>query len=140
MRILRFVALLGLVAGFALTAVGSPAAAQGKGKSTQTEADWIAYDAEGQTITVKIRKAGKGKDAKKLKSGKEQVFKVKAEGTVLSKTVVKVNGKAGELTDIPAGKRVNIYWQPNAKGEFFARSIDVVFSEEELDERYPEQD
>ena len=113
--------------------------AQSKGKSTQTEADWLSFDAEAQQVTVKVLNPGKGKDSKMLKKGKEAVFDVKSEGTVLTKTVVKVNGKAGELTDIPAGKRVLIYWQPKG-GKPFARSIDVVFTEEELNERFPEAD
>ena len=64
---------------------------------------------------------------------------MKAEGSVLTRTTVKVNGRAGKLTDIPAGKRVNIYWQPK-DGEPYARSIDVTFTEEELNERFPEVD
>jgi len=129
-----------LAVAFVLPALGAgPVLAQSKGKSIQTEADWMSYDADGQTITVKVRKPGKGNDAKKLKKGKEAVFQVKAEGSVLTKTTVKVNGKAGALTDIPEGKRVLIYWKPGEKGEPFARSIDVVFTEEELNERYPEE-
>ena len=98
----------------------------------------MAFDAEAEQITVKVRKTGKGKDAKKmLKKGKEAVFHVKPEGSVLTRTTVKVNGKAGKLTDIPEGKRVMIYWQAK-DGAPHARSIDVVFSEEELNERFPE--
>jgi hypothetical protein len=113
--------------------------AQSKGKSTQTEADWLAFDPETEQVTVKVRKPGRGKDSKMLKKGKEAVFKVKAEGSVLTRTTVKVNGKAGKLSDIPAGKRVLIYWQPK-DGAPYARSIDVVFTEEELNERFPEAD
>lgn len=128
---------LALVFGFA---VAQPAGAQKKEKSIQTEADWMAYDADAQTVTVKILKPGSG--AKGLSAGKEAVFNVKAEGSVLTRTTVKVNGKAGKLTDISPGKRVQIYWKadasdPNAR---FARSIDVTFSEEELNERYPEDE
>lgn len=114
-------------------------AAKSKSKSTQTEADWISFDPETEQVTVKVRDPGKGKDAKMLHKGKEAVFKVKAEGSVLTRTVVKVNGKAGKLSDIPAGKRVLIYWQPK-DGTPHARSIDVVFTEEELNERFPDSD
>ena len=127
---------LAVVAAMIL-AVAPADRAEAKGKSTQTEADWVSFDAETEQVTVKVRKPGKGKDSKMLKKGKEAVFKVKAEGTVLTRTTVKVNGKAGKLTDIPAGKRVLIYWQPK-DGEPYARSIDVVFTEEELNERFPE--
>ncbi|MEN8183034.1 MAG: hypothetical protein ABFS46_10925 [Myxococcota bacterium] len=113
--------------------------AQSKGKSIQTEADWVSFDATAKTVTVKVLKPGRGKDAKMLKKGKQAVFQVKPEGSVLTRTTVKVNGRAGALTDIPEGKRVNIYWQVK-DGEPYARSIDVVFSEEELNERYPDRD
>ena len=44
----------------------------------------------------------------------------------------------GELTDIPTGKTVNIYWVPDPNDETarFARKIDVILSDEELDEMY----
>ena len=59
----------------------------------------------------------------------------------LARTSVKVNGKAGKLTDINTGKRVILYWMPDEadKTARFARTIDVTFSDEELDERYPDQ-
>jgi hypothetical protein len=131
--------LLGLALAFGFATAG-PAAAQKKEKSVQTEADWVAYDADAQTVTVKVVKPGSG--AKGLSAGKDAVFNVKAEGTVLTRTTVKVNGKAGKLTDIMAGKRVMIYWKPDEKdpNARFARSIDVTFSEEELNERYPDAD
>jgi hypothetical protein len=51
---------------------------------------------------------------------------------------VAVNGQKAELTDIPEGKQVNVYWIPDDEndGGFFARKIDVVLSEEELDKRW----
>jgi hypothetical protein len=133
---------VGLALGVALVlglALAGPAGAQ-KEKSIQTEADWMNYDADAQTVTVKIVKPGSG--AKGLSAGKEAVFNVKAEGTVLTRTTVKVNGKAGQLTDISPGKRVLIYWKADAKdpNARFARSIDVTFSEEELNERYPDRE
>jgi hypothetical protein len=124
-----------------LLAVGSPAAAQKAGKMNQIEADWVAYDAAAQTVKVKVKEVGKGPQAKDLKVGQEAAFKVKAEGSILTRTSVKVNGKAGKLTDINAGKRVILYWLPDEadKTARFARTIDVTFSDEELDERYPDQ-
>ena len=125
-----------------LWVAAAPAQAQNKSKSIRSEADWIRYDADAKTITVKIHKAGSGKAAKALKRGKEAVFKVKPEGSVLTRTTVKVNGRAGKLADIYPGKRVFIYWKPdeNDRDVRLARSIDVTFSEEELDERYPDRD
>ena len=125
---------LALVVGLALA---SPAAAA-KAKSIQTEAKWISFDAEAKTVTVKVRKTGKKpKDAAlKLKKGKEATFTIR-EGSVMTRTGVSINGKGGKLTDIPAGKTVNIYWQPDANnpGQRWAKKIDLILSEEELMER-----
>ena len=64
------------------------------------------------------------------------------EGSVLERTSVAINGVKGELTDIPADKRVNVYWLPDPENKdgYFARKIDVVLSDEELDKRYPDSD
>jgi hypothetical protein len=128
------------VAGFALAFVASvaPVAEAKKSKSTQNEAQWISFDAAAKTVTVKITKKGKGPNKKLLKARKEATFNVIPEGSVLTRTSVAINGVKGEITDIPEGKTVLIYWVPDEKkeGEFFARKIDVIFSEEELDEKY----
>jgi hypothetical protein len=128
------------VAIFAVALVGSvaPVAAAKKSKSTQNEAKWISFDAAAKTVTVKIMKKGKGPNSKLLKTRKEATFNVIPEGSVLTRTSVAINGVRGEIQDIPEGKTVLIYWVPDPKqeGEFFARKIDVIFSEEELDERY----
>jgi hypothetical protein len=67
---------------------------------------------------------------------------VQPTGSVLKRTTVSINGKKGELTDIPEGKTVNIYWAQDEKDDKarFARKIDVIFSEEELDEMYPDEE
>jgi hypothetical protein len=128
------------VAAFALAFVASvPGVADArKSKSTQNEAEWIAFDAAAKTVTVKITKKGKGPNKKLLKTRKEATFNVIPEGSVLTRTTVAINGVKAELTDIPAGKTVLIYWvpDPNKDGEFFARKIDAILSEEELDEKY----
>jgi len=129
------------IAGFAFAFVASIATvaeAQKKSKSTQNEAEWIAYDAAAKTVTVKITSTGKGPNKKLLKKGKEATLNVIPEGSILTRTSVAVNGVKGDITDISAGKTVNIYWVPDPKkeGELFARKIDVIMSEEELDARY----
>ena len=126
---------------FAFVAFIAPEVEAAKSKSTQNEAQWVAYDATAKTITVKITKKGKGPNSKLLKTRKEATFNVIPEGSVLTRTSVAINCVKGELGDIPEGKTVLIYWVPDEKkdGEFFARKIDVIFSEEELDERYPDQ-
>jgi hypothetical protein len=127
---------LALAAALALT--GEAWAQAGGAKSTQTEAEFVKFDAAANTITVKVKKPGMGPNAKKLKANQEAVFNVKPEGSVLTRTSVAVNGVKGELKDIPAGKEVNVYWVMDEakKDQFFARKVDVVLSDEELDARY----
>lgn len=131
------------IASFAFAFVASiaPVAEAKKSKSTQNEAEWIAFDAAAKTVTVKITKKGKGPNKKLLKTRKEATFNVIPEGSILTRTTVAINGVKAELQDIPEGKTVLLYWvpDPNKEGEFFARKIDVIFSEKELDERYPDQ-
>jgi len=129
------------IAGFAfafVTSIAPAAEAQKKSKSTQNEAEWIAFDAAAKTVTVKITKKGKGPNSKLLKTKKEATFNVIPEGSVLTRTTVTINGIKSELTDITEGKTVLIYWvpDPNKEGELFARKIDAILSEEEMDEKY----
>jgi hypothetical protein len=126
-----------LVAGLMMAAPALEASAAEK-KSTRNEAEWVKYDAAAKTVTLKVKKAGLGPGAAKLKVGQQAVFNVKPEGSVLTRTSVAINGKKGELTDIPVGKTVLVYWVPDEKDAkaFFARKIDVILSEAELDEKY----
>jgi hypothetical protein len=124
------------------TGFASDARAQGKGKSIQTEAEWIKFDPEAKTVTAKVKKPGRGSDAKKLlKKNKEATFAVKPEGSVLTRTTVSINGKKGELTDIQEGQTVNIYWRPDETDPSIprARKIDVFLSDEELDALYGQE-
>lgn len=123
---------------FALSSAVAPAAEAAKTKSTQNEAKWIEYDPDAKTVVVEIENRGKGPNAKMMKQGQKATFNVKPTGSILTRTTVAINGVKGELTDIQPGKTVLIYWVPDpAKdGEFFARKIDVVISEEEFDRRY----
>ena len=96
------------------------------------------YDAEKQVVHVKVIKPGSGKEAKSLQAGQQAEFKVKPEGSVLSRTTVAIQGVKAELAEISAGRTVNVYWRPdetdpNAR---FARKIDVILSEDELDAKY----
>jgi len=139
----KLVTLFALIA-FASAGLGllaSQASAK-KSKSTQNEAKWISFDEAGKTVTVKILKAGKGPNKKMLKKGKEATFNVIPTGSVLTRTSVAINGVKGEMTDIAEGKTVLIYWvpDPDKEGEFFARKIDVVMSEEEFAKRYDTED
>ncbi|MGH0034829.1 MAG: hypothetical protein ACQGVK_07350 [Myxococcota bacterium] len=141
-RIHRVVAVAAFAA--AIAALGLAGTASAAGKSIQTEAEWVSFDSESNTITVKVRKPGKRIKDKEiaLRKGKEASFDVKPEGSVLTRTTVKINGRRGELTDIPAGKRLNIYWvvDETKSTKRFARTIDMILSEEELNERYGTED
>lgn len=118
----------------------APTAFAEKSKSTQSEATWVSYDAATKNVVLKIDKPGKGPNRKMMKKNKEVPFRVVPEGSVLKRTSVTVNSQRAEITDIPAGKKVLVYWVPDPEndGGFFARKIDVVFSEEELSKRYPD--
>ena len=137
-----------IVSAFALALAGgvfaSAASAQGNQKSVQNEAQFVKYDEAASTVTVKIMKKGKGNNElmkqfdDKVKNGKEATFNVIPTGSVLTRTSVAVNGVKGEMKDLQPGKTIQIYWveDPKKKGELFARKIDVVLSEEELNKRY----
>jgi hypothetical protein len=122
----------------------SDASAQGNQKSVQHEAQFVKYDEASNTVTAKILKKGKGNTAllkqfdAQVKNGKDATFNVIPTGSVLTRTSVAVNGVKGEMKDLQPGKKILIYWveDPKKKGELFARKIDVVLSEEELDKRY----
>ena len=127
------------MAGLALVFVASLAAEAiaGPPKSTQTEARFIKFDAATNTVSVKAGRS-MGPNKKMLKKGKEVTFNVIPDGSILTRTSVAINGKKGHITDIPAGKQLNVYWIPDPKkdGELFAKKIDVVLSEEEQDALY----
>ena len=131
---------IALAVGLVTAGTAIEASAQAKGKSIQTEAQWVGYDASAATVTVKVRKPGKKVKNKEaaLRKGKEATFNVKPEGSVLTRTSVKINGRRGELKDIPEGKTVNLYWiiDESQSTKRFARTIDLILSDEELDERY----
>jgi hypothetical protein len=132
------VALAVLVVSFAAPS------ADAKEKSIQTEAKWVSFDPAAKTVTVKVRKTGKKSKDKDLvlKKGKEATFNVIPDGSILTKTSVAINGKRGALSEIPEGKTVNVYWRAdeNAPGHRFAKKIDVILSEEELEERFKPTD
>ena len=121
-----------------LVVAAAPSAFATEAKSTRNEAEWVKYDATAKTVTLKIKKPGLGDGADSLKVGQEAVFNVQPEGSILARTSVAINGKKGALTDIPTGKTVIVYWIPDAKDAKarFAKKIDVILSEQELDEKY----
>lgn len=129
-----------LAIGVAAALPTSARAQAPRSRSVQTEAVWIAFDAAAEVVTVKVTKPGRGASARALKPGREARFRVEPEGSVLTRTTVSINGRKGELSDIPEGKTVNVYWVPDETDADarFARKIDVIFSDEELDAMYPD--
>ncbi|MGH7286487.1 MAG: hypothetical protein ACREI8_00505 [Myxococcota bacterium] len=142
---IRNIVVAALAATVAL-AFASAASAQGDQKTVQNEAQFVKFDEATNTVTVKILKPGKGnKNLMKqfdsaVKKGKDATFNVIPTGSVLTRTSVAINGMKGEMKDLQAGKTVQIYWleDPKKKGELFARKIDVVLSDDELDKRAEE--
>jgi hypothetical protein len=142
-QIYKFVA-FAFVLALAGVFASAASAQDKKSNQVQNEAQFVKFDEATNTVTVKILKKGKGNSAlmkqfdAQVKNGKEATFNVIPTGSVLTRTSVAVNGVKGEMKDLQAGKKVLIYWveDPKKKGELFARKIDVVLSEEELDKRY----
>jgi hypothetical protein len=133
------VGIAALAGALALTfAIPAPAQAA-KSKSVKTEAKFVSYDASAKTITVKVVKTGKKPKNKALimKKGKEATFKVKPEGSILTRTSVTLNGQKADITDIPEKKTINIYWVQDQADESvrFARKIDMILSDKELEAR-----
>jgi hypothetical protein len=121
-----------------LTLAASAPARAGQPRSVQTEAEWVAFDAGAKTITAKVKKPGRGKDAKRLKQNREATWAVTPEGSVLTRTTVAINGVKAELADISTGRTVNIYWRPDEQDPTVlrARKVDVILSDAELDAKY----
>jgi hypothetical protein len=139
-------AVRGIAAAAAFFAVGAlqPAqAAEPQSKQIETEAVFQKYDPAASTITVQVIKPGSvPKGVPKLQKGKEAVFKVKSEGTVLTRTTVKLlTGQAAKFEDLQAGKKVKIFWVPDEadKSVRFARSVSIFKPTEEQGEDVEDQ-
>jgi hypothetical protein len=135
----RPIGLVALAAAGLLLAAAAPSLAA-ESKQTETEGEFVGFDAEASTVTIKVRKPGKGAQPPrelKLKKGQEATFNVKQTGTVLTRTTVKMqDGTAGAFTDLEAGRKVLVFWIPdpeNAKARL-ARSISVFVPAEEQGE------
>jgi len=127
--------------GLALSFVAAPVAA--KGKTIQTEAKFISYDAEKKVMEVKVLKPGKKPKNKalRLKRGKSAAFNIKPDGSVLTRTSVTNEGRRIDITDIPEDKTLTIYWLPDDSNEDqrFARKIDMTLTDEEAEARDAER-
>ena len=64
-----------------------PAHAQKKAKVKQVQGQYLSFDEATSTIKVKEK-------------GKEQVYTVKPEGSILTRTAVKINGHGAKITEL----------------------------------------
>ena len=93
---LSMIAVVGLIA----LAFVAPVRAADEVKSERANGKLVSYDASAQTIVVK-------------EGGKEQPYQVKAEGSVLTRTTVTMNGKVAKFDDVKPGMVVIVYWKPD---------------------------
>lgn len=132
-------AMIFFLASALLLVLGGGVAQAKKTRSIKTEATFIAYDAEAKTLEVKVKKKGKkpANKALKLRVGKKATFKVKPEGSVLTRTSVTLDGRRADINEITKGQFLFIYWVPDEvdADARFARKIDMVLSEAEMDAR-----
>ncbi len=126
--------LLALLSALCLLAALAPATAEaGRQRHTQTEAEFLSWDPEAHTITVKVRRTGRGKGPKlppqlKIKRGEEVTFNVKETGSVLTATIVKSKeGTRMDFDQLVPGSKVFVFWVPDEKDADarFARSISI---------------
>lgn len=127
------------LAALGLLAFLGTAPAEARQKQTQTEATFLSYDADGHTITVEVRRTGRGTGPKlppqlQLKRGKQATFNVKEGGSVLTATVVKSKeGTRMAFEQLKPGVKVFVFWVPDQKdgNARFARSVSVFVGAEE---------
>ncbi len=119
------------LAAFAAVAVvvaafgAGPAYAQKKAKPKRIQGQFMGFNAETNTITVKER-------------GKEREYTVKPEGSILTRTAVKINGLGAHVSELPPEARIIVYWVPdeNDPKKRFARTIDAPNIPEDLQEDF----
>jgi len=105
---------------FAFGVATVDAAKKQKSKLSQN-ARLLAFDTEAGTMTVKEK-------------GKKIVYKVKFEGSVMTRTTATINAQPVKLDDIPLKARVNIYWRKDEAEpkRRFARKVDALNIPKEL--------
>jgi len=110
-RGVRFVAFAAAV--LVAFAIASPVRAE-ETKSERSNGKFVSYDAAAQSIVVK-------------EGGKDQAYQVKAEGSVLTRTTLTMNGRVARFDDLKPGMIAIVYWKPDAAdaAKRLARKIDV---------------
>jgi hypothetical protein len=84
-------------------------------KTERTAGKFVKWDKDAGTVVVKEK-------------GKDVLFSVIAEGSVLTRTTVTVKAKPAKLADLQEGQIVVVYWKPAASdpNKKDARKIDAV--------------
>jgi len=105
-----FVAVVSLLLAFA---VAAPVRAE-EAKSERATGKVVSYDAAAQSVVMK-------------EGGKDQAYQVKAEGTVLTRTTLTMNGKVAKFDELKPGMLAIVYWKPDPSdaAKRAARKIDV---------------
>ncbi len=107
------VAAIVLTATWVVAAAAPTAWAEDKAKTERTAGKFIKWDKEAGTVSIKEK-------------GKDIVFSVIAEGSVLTRTTVTVKAKPAKLDDLKEGQILVVYWKPGAGDKKDARKIDAV--------------
>jgi len=90
----------GALAVLVALAGAMPVRAADEGKSERSNGKFVSYDAARQSIAIK-------------EAGREQTYQVKAEGSVLTRTTLTMNGKVAKFEDLKPGMIVIVYWKPD---------------------------
>ncbi len=109
-----------------VTSLGAaPAFAGKKSRVKKAQGKFMSFDAAASTIVVNEK-------------GKERPYKVKPEGSILTRTAVKINGLGAKITDLPAEARIIVYWLPDEadKKQRFARTIDAPSIPKDLEAEF----
>ncbi|HTF32456.1 MAG TPA: hypothetical protein VK714_02010 [Myxococcota bacterium] len=114
-RSLTRIAAVALAAVWIVGGLVSTASADDKTKTERTAGKFVKWDKDAGTVLVKEK-------------GKDVLFSVVAEGSVLTRTTVTVKAKPAKLDDLKEGQIVVVYWKPVATdpSKKDARKIDAV--------------
>ncbi len=121
---IRRAAILAIAALVVVSLGATPALAQ-KAKPKRVNAKFVSFDAASNTIVIKER-------------GREKTYTVKPEGSILTRTAVKINGLGAKVSDIPKDAQIIVYWVPDEKDSKmrFARTIDAPNIPEDLQDDF----
>ena len=114
-RTLTKIVAITLATAWIVGGVVATASADEKAKTERTAGKFVKWDKDAATVLVKEK-------------GKDVLFSVVAEGSVLARTTVTVKAKPAKLDDLKEGQIVVVYWKPVATdpNKKDARKIDAV--------------